>query len=73
VDLLGELYDREPRLPEDMPPPTLANTSISVAHMKKNKNVKMVTPIFDHFPENILFPPSGDSRFFWKVIVKDIC
>jgi hypothetical protein len=52
-DWLGELYDREPRLPDDVPPPTLANTSSSVIHMKKNRNVKKVIPIFDHFPENI--------------------
>jgi hypothetical protein len=56
--LLGELKDREPRLPEDMPPPTLANASSSIIPMRKNRNTKMVTPIFQFF-RDIFAPPSS--------------
>jgi hypothetical protein len=48
-DRLGALKDREPLLPEDRPPPTLARASISSIHMKKNKHVKMTSAIFCHF------------------------
>ena len=40
--------DRDPRLPDDPPPPTLAKASISKIEKKNNKKVKKTSPFFTH-------------------------
>ena len=54
---LGELYDRDPRLPEDPPPPTLASASISSIHTKKNRHAKITNAFFCHCPPVMVAPP----------------
>ena len=54
-DDLGEEREREPRLPEDLLPPTLAKASVSRTERRKKKKVKRTKLLLIHGLFSLMF------------------
>jgi hypothetical protein len=71
VGLAGAEYDLDPRLPEDVPPPTRAMTSSGIRKQRKKNSVNSISPfIAQRFVD--ITPPKNSFISFISFIAPSI-